>query len=68
MTHQGLVCYCHLRPLNKLFSNITAWVLIEVTGEGEGVEASGVEAAVAAIAIGMDEGTIRLLQRPDDDG
>jgi hypothetical protein len=39
-----------------------------VTGEEEDVEASGVEAAVAAIATGTDEGTIRLQQHPDDDG
>jgi hypothetical protein len=41
---------------------------IEENGEEEGVEASGVEAVVAAIATGMEEGTTRLLQHSDDDG
>jgi len=39
-----------------------------VIGEGEDVEASGLEAAVTAIATGTDEGTIRRQQHPDDDG
>jgi len=70
MTLQGPVFYCHLPPLSKLFINITAQAQypVEVTGEGEGVEASGVAVAVAVIATGMDEGTIRPLQHPDDDG
>jgi hypothetical protein len=40
---------------------------IEESGD-EDVEASGVEAVVAAIATGTDGGTIRLLQHSDDDG
>jgi hypothetical protein len=70
MTLQGPVFYSHLLPL-YITAQVVVWEVqypVEVTGEGEGVEASEVEAAVAAIATGMDEGTIRLLQHPDDDG
>lgn len=70
MILQGPVFYSHLLPLYLTARAVVqgARYQIEATGGEGGVEAIEVEATVAAITTGMDEGTIRPLQHPDDDG